>query len=164
MKVKRSITFLSLVCALVLGLGTSSMLVADADGDASCKLQGTWIMDFGPDGKLLFAFNGTGDNKGTVIVDWALGDLPDNRTTKGFGVWEKSGPGIYDFTYQGYNYQSNGAVNYTFLNEGTIILTGCNAAEYLQEAKLFGPWGVWVMPTPPGEIHRLLLHQQTPVQ
>lgn len=175
MNSKTSIKLLSLICVLALVLSTPSMLLADDDDseyeNGSCKLQGTWIYDFGW-GKWLITFNGTGDNEGTTDVEFIIADpypdtCPGCRPTNMRGVWAKSGPHTYGSTDQSYFVDGSGAVLWIFLANHTITLTGCNTAEIDGEFKAFWPGydePFYEEDDEPGIMERLLLYQQSPVQ
>jgi hypothetical protein len=82
------------------------------------------------------------------------------------GVWAKSGPKTYEWTFQGYFVDGYGEVIFIPWNEGTITLTGCNTAEVYGKERLFypgddEPFSQWDYSAPQ---QRLLLHQPSPVQ
>jgi hypothetical protein len=145
------------------------------DGNSRCKLQGTWIWDFDW-GKWLITFNGMGDNQGTMDVEF-IGPVmewcPGCYWSSCRGVWEKTGPKTYDYTYQSYLVDGGGLVTGVLgsavavpLNHGTITLTECNTAEIEGEADVFW-YGTEIIAWEleyQDVMKRLMLHQPFPIQ
>jgi hypothetical protein len=142
---------------------------ADSEADNSendCKLKGTWILDLGW-GKWMMTFNGTGDNKGTGDWEFILPDTPGFSWTSGRGVWVKTSPKTYDYTFQTYYVDDAGNIYVIGLNEGTMTQMGCNTAELVGEGKYFEPGDDEPYATfspDPLVMQRLLLHQPSPIQ
>jgi hypothetical protein len=171
---------MSIALATILTLAPFSIvpLLAEDPGNGNsqkeCKLQGAWFTGISSGfGGWMMTFNGTGDNKGTTDWEFPLEDdpfYPDGTWTIGRGIWAKSGPNSYDYTFQAYFLDDSGIRVYSALNKGTLTLTGCNTAEIEGIAEFYDADMepvIWCpesgCPYGPVSVFRLCIDQEFPI-
>ena len=121
------------------------------DNGNGCKLQGTWIFDtpwVAGDGSgdytlktfITFNGNGTGDDDGTLELDYA-NPWPGSGLlwTINRGVWKKSGGNNYKYTYYVALADEMGTVYGTLRHNGTATLQDCNTLYIVEESILVDP-------------------------
>jgi hypothetical protein len=90
--------------------------------------------------KMFVTFDGTGDTQGRVVVDYVNPwPGPDFLWSTGRGVWAKSGPNTYSYTFYVFGSNTTGVVFGANRHSGTITLTDCNTAEYRGTFHLVNP-------------------------
>jgi hypothetical protein len=119
------------------------------DNGNGCKLQGTWITDVtwpAGDGsgdytlKMFITFHGTGDNDGTLELDYA-NPWPGSGLlwTINRGVWKKSGGNTYRYTYYVALADEMGNLLGALRHDGTATLQDCNTMHLVEEMVLVDP-------------------------
>jgi len=110
------------------------------DNANGCKLQGTWIGETpyplagGPELymlKLFFIYHGTGDNEGTVAMDFINPvPAPGHSWSNGRGIWKKVGPNKYSYTMDVYEFDvATGDIFGIGRHVGIANLKDCNTIE-----------------------------------
>ena len=154
------IVFFTLAALLVVPLGAGDSIAENYK--MRCKLQGAWFTETGVGvGAWMMTFNGTGDNRGTTDWDFPIVNYPSCpgcSWTSGKGVWAKSGPDTYNYTYQSYFVDSDGNILLIGFNKGRISLMDCKTADIIFTAEMYLPGEDDPIASYPAEvtIHRLL--------
>jgi len=170
---RTTFTFVVVFALTVLFIGPLWALDSEAGrSETKCKLQGAGFTPMLPDfGGWMMTFNGTGDNRGTTDWEFPLEDdpfYPDGTWTIGRGVWVKSGPNLYSYTFQVYFLDDYGALVYKGLNKGNLTMTSCDTGVLNGVLKLYDSNGNWVwhpdgIPYGPIPVQRLSLDQEFPI-
>jgi len=149
MKTKQNLT-IAIMALLAIALMTTGTLAKDKKGPPTeCGLAGTWMGV--PDGPLVWSAIHTADPggmSGTMQLNWVFvgtelltwySKYDVTHLSPGNGVWKKTGPDQYDYTWYAFGIGIDGSPAYSLRVSGKATITNCDNVDITYVYELFDP-------------------------